>query len=149
MAAYRFRFEAVLNYRRNLEDIARQQLAREERTLAERERELSQARQRRREISEEFEQRKKRPMAPARFTWFMESLRHQEQLIVKAAEAVERQKEAVRSARARLLDRVRDRKVMEKARQRDYQKYQRSEIARELKENDEMAVLRYKQSEPV
>ncbi len=146
MAAYRFKLEALLNYRRNLEEVALQHLATVKGDLKVAEMALEQAGARRLATVDEFEQRKKRPMLPVRFAWFMDSLRQQEQMIAAAAAVVERKKAEVDAATTALIERVRQRKVMEKARERDYRKYLAARMAAELKENDEMAVLRYKKS---
>jgi len=147
MAAYRFRLETVLNYRRNLEDTARQKLAAEEAELARLERALEKTVLDRQRTSEEFEERKKKPMTAARFARFVETLQYQERQAEALREKIKAQKQAVEAARAALAARVRDRKVMEKARERDYRRFLKEEMRRELGENDEMAVLRHGRSE--
>jgi|GEM_PF-605350 len=144
MAAYRFKLEPLLNYRQNLEEVAMQELVAAKSTLRVREMALYQVQQRRLATVDEFEEEKKKPLSPARFSWFMEALRQEEKSIAAAVEALARQEEAVKEATSALVERVRERKVMEKARERDYRKHLAEELAAELKENDEMAVLRYK-----
>jgi flagellar FliJ protein len=143
MAAYRFRLETVLDYRRNLEDMARQKLAAEEARLAGLERELETAARARRRTDEEFEECKKRPMSAARFARFVETLQYQQRRADELRERLAAQRRAVEAARAALAARARERKVMEKARERDYRRYLKEEARRELGENDEMAVLRH------
>ncbi len=147
MAAYRFRLETVLGYRKNLEDMARQKLAAEEAELARLERALEKVVLDRQRTSGEFEERKKKPMTAARFARFVETLQYQERQAEALREKIKAQKQAAEAARAALAARVRDRKVMEKARERDYRRFLKEETRRELGENDEMAVLRHGRSE--
>lgn len=142
--AYRFRFESVLSYRRNLEELARQKL-----TLAQAQ--LERQRVRLAELEEElrraliaFEERKQRPLTAPLYVLFVEGIERRERDLASQHKAVVSQQEVVEQARGELVEKVRQRKVMEKARERDYQAWLRAERQKEQNELDEQMVLRFK-----
>ncbi|ADH85882.1 flagellar export protein FliJ [Desulfurivibrio alkaliphilus] len=142
--AYRFRFESVLGYRRNLEELARQkmvraqtQLLRQQERLQEMEKELAAA-------IDAFEERKRKPMAAPFYGMYAEGIERLERDLVNQQRAVTTQVEVVEQARRELQEKVQQRKVMEKARERDYEKYLQEERLREQNELDEQMILRFK-----
>ncbi|MDH4320583.1 MAG: flagellar export protein FliJ [Desulfobulbaceae bacterium] len=140
--AYRFRLETLLTYRRNLEEQAQLALAHEIGVLVEHQNRLTDLRDTRLRIAEDFEERKRQTMEAPLFAFYMESIRRKEREIDALLEVIESQQAVVEKARARLGERVKDRKVIEKAREKDHRKYLQEMIRLEQKEGDEQAILR-------
>jgi flagellar FliJ protein len=141
--AYHFRLETVLGLRRNLEELAQQKLARELTLLEERKLRLAALKQERQDLIAEFEEKKHRQMLAPVFALFMEGIYRKEQEIEAGQALVEAQQGAVVRAREELAGKMRDKKVMEKARERDYQKFLLAALKKEQNEADEMMVLRF------
>ena len=141
--AYHFKLETVLGLRRNLEELAQQKLARELTLLEERRSWLAALRQQRQELITEFEEEKHRQMLAPVFALFMEGIFRKEQEIEAGQALVEAQQGAVVQAREELTGKVQDKKVMEKAKERDYQKFLLAGLKKEQNEADEMMVLRF------
>ncbi|MHB1014152.1 MAG: flagellar export protein FliJ [Desulfurivibrionaceae bacterium] len=141
--AYHFKLETVLGLRRNLEELAQQKLARELTLLEEHTLRLAALRQQRQELIAEFEEEKNRQMLAPVFAFYMEGISRKEQAIEAGRALVEAQQEAVSQARRELTGRVRDKKVMEKARERDYQKFLLAGLKKEQNEADEQMMLRF------
>ena len=140
---YHFKFETVLGLRRNLEELAQQRLARELILLEEQKLRLAALQQLRLDLIAEFENEKKRQMPASLFAFYMEGIFHQEQEVAAGLSRVEIQREVVARAREELTGKVRDKKVMEKARERDYQKFLLAGLKKEQSEADEQMVLRF------
>lgn len=141
--AYHFRLETVLGLRRNLEELAQQKLARELTLLEEQRLRLAALKQERQDLIAEFEEKKHRQMLAPVFALFMEGIFRKEQEIEAGQALVEAQQGAVVRAREELAGKMRDKKVMEKARERDYQKFLLAALKKEQNEADEMMVLRF------
>jgi flagellar FliJ protein len=141
--AYHFRLETVLGLRRNLEELAQQKLARELTLLEEHKFRLAELKQQRQDLIAEFEEKKHRQMLAPVFALFMEGIFRKEQEIEAGHALVEAQQGAVVRAREELAGKMRDKKVMEKARERDYQKFLLAALKKEQNEADEMMVLRF------
>lgn len=140
--AYRFRLETLLTFRRNLEEQAQLQLARELRALAERQARLVDLRDSREQMIDEFEERKQQSLRASLFSFYMEAIRRKEREIEALLAAIAQQGQVVEEARQQLQERVKSRKVIEKAREKDYQKYLQDFLHEEQKESDEQAILR-------
>lgn len=141
--AYHFKLETVLGLRRNLEELAQQKLARELTLLEERKARLVALRQQRQELIADFEEEKHRKMPAPVFALFVEGIFRKEQEIEAGQAQVEVQQGAVAQARVELTAKVQDKKVMEKARERDYQKFLLAGLKKEQNEADEQMVLRF------
>ena len=141
--AYHFKLETVLGLRRNLEELAQQKLARELTLLEEHTLRLAALRQQRLELIAEFEEEKNRQMLAPVFAFYMEGIFRKEQEVEAGRALVEAQQEAVSQARKELTGKVQDKKVMEKARERDYQKFLLAGLKKEQNEADEQMVLRF------
>ncbi|MDP2753132.1 MAG: flagellar export protein FliJ, partial [Nitrospirota bacterium] len=136
--AYHFRLETVLGLRRNLEELAQQKLARELTLLDEQKLRLATLKQQRQELIVEFEEEKQRQMLAPIFAFYVEGIFRKEQEVEAGQAQVEAQLGAVAQAREELTGRVQDKKVMEKARERDYQKFLLAGLKKEQNEADEM-----------
>ena len=141
--AYHFKLETVLKLRRNLEEVAQQKLAKELMRLDAHNRRLAEIKEARVGLIAEFEEKKKEEMSSSFFTFYMNSISQREREIEGVLQLVASQKEAVLMARQELTEKVRGKKVMEKARERDFQKYQQEELKKEQNEADEQMVLRF------
>ncbi|HIJ78910.1 MAG: flagellar export protein FliJ [Desulfobulbaceae bacterium] len=141
--AYHFKLDTVLMLRRNLEEVAQQKLAKELLVLDAHSRRLAEVKKAREDLIAEFEQKKKAPMNPAFFSFYMNSISRREQEIEGVLQLIANQQKAVAKARHELAERVKGKKVMEKAKERDYQKYQHEELRKEQNEADEQMVLRF------
>ncbi|MFZ5776058.1 MAG: flagellar export protein FliJ [Thermodesulfobacteriota bacterium] len=141
--AYRFRLETVLGLRRNLEELAQQRLAKELLALEELVARLAELREQRQGLIDEFEEKKQGLMDAPLFISYMDGISMGERRIEECGQAIERQQQAVAAAREELAAKMRDRKVMEKARERDYQRHVRAQLAKEQNEADEQMVLRF------
>lgn len=141
--AYHFKLETVLGLRRNLEELAQQKLAGELMLLEEQKLRLAALKQQRLELIAEFEKEKQQQMPASLFTFYMEGLFRMELGIEAGIAVVEAQQGAVAQARIVLTGKVQDKKVMEKARERDYQKFLLAGLKKEQQEADEQMVLRF------
>lgn len=141
--AYRYRLELVLKYRRDLEELAQQKLARQQLVLDALQKRLEDLHLERLRMMADFELRKAEPILAPLFAAFVESLRFKESDIASQAEVVKVQQKAVAEARDELAEKMKRRKVLEKARERDFQKHVQEEVRKDQKDNDEMMVLRH------
>lgn len=141
--AYRFRLETVLGLRRNLEELAQQRLAKELLALEEEVHRLEELQQRRLALIDEFENKKKGLMDAPLFIFYMDGIGHREREIEMCRQRIVQQQRVVEAAREELATKMRERKGMEKARERDYQRYLRAQLAKEQNEADEQIVLRF------
>lgn len=141
--AYHFKLETVIGLRRNLEELAQQKLARELALLEEHTLRLAALRQQRQELIAEFEEEKNRQMLAPVFAFYMEGIFRKEQEVEAGRALVKAQQEAVSQARKELTGKVQDKKVMEKARERDYQKFLLAGLKKEQNEADEQMMLRF------
>lgn len=140
---YRFRLETLLNYRLNLEDQEKQRFAREQTILMAHQQRLLEMQAGRAAMINTFEEQKQRPLAAAMFAFFVEAIRTADIVIARQENTIAAQMRVVEQARERLLEKMRDRKVMEQVKARDKERYQQAALHQELKENDEQAVLRF------
>jgi len=141
--AYHFKLETILGLRRNFEELAQQKLARELMTLEAHRQRLSVVRGEREALIGEFEEKKRGLLPSALFVFYMEAIAGKEREIVTVAALVESQRLEVVKAREALAARVKEKKVMEKVRERDFQKYMQERLKKEQKEADEQMVLRF------
>ncbi|MBU1404878.1 MAG: flagellar FliJ family protein [Proteobacteria bacterium] len=141
--AYHFKLETILGLRRNLEELAQQKLARELALLAKEKLRLAALQQERQELIAEFEEKKRRKMSAPVFAFYVEGIFRKEQEVEAGFARVEAGQAAVVRAREELAAKMRDKKVMEKARERDYQKYLLAALKKEHNEADEQMVLRF------
>jgi len=141
--AYHFKLETILGLRRNLEELAQQKLARELALLAAEKLRLAALQQERQELIAEFEEEKRRKMSAPFFVFYVEGIFRKEQEIEAGFARVEAAQAAVVRAREELAAKMRDKKVMEKARERDYQKFLLAALKKEQSEADEQMVLRF------
>ena len=141
--AYKFKLETVLTYRQNLEDLAKEKLAREERILRNHIERLARLKEERLAMISELEERKKTSLPASLYSFYMDGIQLKESAIQMQITVIESQRQVVEQARKDLEDKVKARKVIEKAKERDYQNYLKEYLRRTQNESDEMAILRF------
>ncbi|MEJ2031751.1 MAG: flagellar FliJ family protein [Deltaproteobacteria bacterium] len=141
--AYRFKLETLLDYRRTLEEQAQQTLAKELAVLDAHRRHLAELEEERLHLGNELESRKKKKLSALLFAFYIEALGRKETEVRARRLMIDSQQQAVDRARNELTERVKARKVIERAREKDHQEYIRERRRQEQNENDEQAVLRY------
>jgi flagellar FliJ protein len=141
--AYRFKLETLLDYRRTLEEQAQQTLAKELAVLDDHRRHLAELEEERLHLGNELESRKKKKLSALLFAFYIEALGRKETEVRARRLMIDSQQQAVDRARNELTERVKARKVIERAREKDHQEYIRERRRQEQNENDEQAVLRY------
>lgn len=80
-------------------------------------------------------------MTASLFTFYMETILLTERSIERQRESIAGQMQVIERVRLQVVERMRQRKVIEQLRKRDYDLYMRESLRRELKENDEQALL--------
>lgn len=144
MASFRFSLQQVLNYREQLEQQARQELARVEQ---ERLREQKRADDLRAMLLEQEDSLAR--LAPAQMgeRWLTENfIRGLRTDLATALQRVKHWSAAADAARKELVARSKDRKTLEKLKDKQAENHAREERLHEQHEFDETASLRYKAS---
>ena len=141
--AYRFRFASVLDYRRNLEELARQELALAQAQLERQQSRLTEITAELAQAIATFEERKRQPIAAPLYTMFVDGIERRKRDLDRRRQEVGRQRKVVEQVRQELVVKMRERKIMEKARERDYEEYLREELKKEQAELDEQMILRF------
>ena len=141
--AYQFKLEAVLTYRQNLEDMAKEKLVREEFILRNHIEGLARLKEERQDMIKDFEERKKKSIPAALYSFYMDGIQLKERAIHIQNNTIESQRQVVAKARQDLYEKVKGRKIIEKAKERDYQNYMKEFLRRSQNESDEMAILRF------
>lgn len=141
--AYKFKLETVITYRQNLEDLAKEKLVREEHILRNHIERLATLKEERQAMIVDLEERKKKSLPASLFSFFMDGIQLKENAIQMQNNTIESQRQVVERVRKDLHEKVKARKVIEKAKERDYQKYLKEYLRREQNESDEMAILRF------
>jgi len=142
MAAFRFSLQQVLNYREQLEQQARQELAR-----VERERVREQQRVDEMQIMLAEQNRYLAELAPHQHgeRWLAENfIRGLRTDLAASLQRVKHWNMAADAARRELVARSRDKKTLEKLKNKQAENHAREEQLREQHEYDETASLRYK-----
>ncbi|MDH5299650.1 MAG: flagellar export protein FliJ [Desulfobulbaceae bacterium] len=140
--AYRFRLETLLTYRRNLEEQAQLKLASDLQVLLGQQGRLADLQVSRQLLGEEFEEQKQKRLSGPFFSFYMDAIRHKEEAIEAQQAAIAVQQQVVEKSRLELAERVKSRKIIEKAREKDYRKFQHETLRKEQIESDEQAILR-------
>jgi flagellar protein FliJ len=142
--AFHFKLEILLSYRKILEEQAQQLLAREQKALEEHLRLLTELQAERMGLSADFEVRKGKEKLPAGlFTFYMDQLEYKVGEIRDRHRVLGLQKKSVESARLALAEKVKERKIIERAREKARDDYAKEILRGEQSENDEQVVLRH------
>jgi flagellar FliJ protein len=141
--AFRFKLEAVLSVRRNFEEQAQLRLAGEQVILDGHTKRLADLGTERSLIIDGLEDRKRAGMQASFFSLYVEGIRNKDRQIEAQTAAVEKQRQVVEAARMDLTERVKEREIIERLREKDYRNYLKGLLAVEQKENDDLMVLRF------
>ena len=142
--AYHFRFESVLHYRRNLEELSRQKLTMAQAQLEKLQSRLDELEELLTQALDAFEERKRQPILAPLYIMLAEGIERREREVANQHKAIAAQYKVVEQSREELIGRVRNRKVMEKAREKDYDNFLQEERRLAQNELDEQMVLRFK-----
>lgn len=140
---FRFRLETLLTVRRSLEEQAQLNLGQQVGILRGHMARHAELEEQRLGTIATLELEKQKIMAVPRYLFFMEAIRSQEQEVARQINLIESQTLVVEQCREELAEKVKGRKVLEKLREKELQKFRQVQMAKEQIENDEMAVLRY------
>ncbi|MBU0729245.1 MAG: flagellar export protein FliJ [Proteobacteria bacterium] len=140
---YTYKLEALLTFRRNLEEQSQQLLARELLLLENHKHKLQELKDARTQLIADFEERKKMTMTSYFFSFYMDGISNKEREVIRQERVIQAQAKVFELARLKLLEKVKSRKVIEKAREKDYSRYLKELLSKEQKEGDEAVLLRY------
>lgn len=141
--AFQFRLEAVLTIRKNIEEKVQQKLAKEQMMLQNHQLRHADLLQERQQLSEDMEERKKKPLHGSIFLYYMEAMRVQELQLRMLRNTIAAQQQVVDRVRVELTEAMKKRKTLDMLREKEYKKYQTEERRKEQNESDEQALLRH------
>ena len=141
--AFRFRLEAVLTLRKNIEEQAQLKLAKEQMMLQRHQLRFAELQEKRSELSETLEELKKKTISASLFLFYMEGMRVQELQLRILQNTIASQEQVVERARTELAEAMKKRKTIEVLREKELQKYLQEARRKEQNESDEQALLRH------
>ena len=141
--AYRYKLETLLTVRRNFEEQCQQKLAHELFVLENHRQYLLDLQRQKANQVEKLEACKRGTVSAAMFSFYVESIHNMDRQLIVQRNAIEVQKAVIDEVRVELLGKVKERKVVEKLKEKDFLNYTREMLRREQNENDEQAVLRF------
>ena len=140
--AFRFKMQKILDYREQLEEEAKVRLARVQQMYIEEERRFEELRLLLQEKETQFYQN---ISMDAGERWLLESfIKGLRADITESQLRLRSLHQMMEEARRELLHRAKERKVLDKLKERQKEHYQAEEREKERKTNDETATLRYK-----
>lgn len=143
---FHFRLQAVETIRRNEEELAQLKLGREQTILQNHLSRLAVFKEERLQMIASLNEKEQKKITGSLVQFYMEAVRSKEVLIKMLTNTIASQKQVVERARGRLTEAVKERKVVEVIRKRDYENYLTEARKKEQNESDEMAVLRFGRS---
>jgi flagellar export protein FliJ len=141
--AFKFSLEPALDARRRLEEAAQRELAQAMQAVARIDAGVAAMRQRLDLSANERERMCAKGYDPRRMDLFARFDQDLARQIVVAQTERARADERVRERRARLLDAVRARRVMDELKKTEFEEYRKKEDAEERKFNDEVAIFAF------
>ncbi len=141
--AYQFKLEQLLGYRRTLEEQSQHRLTKELGILENHRNHLEELTAARVHLIEDFDKRKQKGIMAAVYLFYMGAIRFKEQQIATQGNTIAAQEKVVEDARRILIEKRKDREIVEKVKEKDYQLYLKEEMKKELHENDEQVLLRF------
>ena len=138
---FRFSLQKVLEYRSQLEDQAKLELARAERALAE---QTALVRRLEHALDAHLEDASRTAPASAAQMWLNRNYAKRLAEDLDQARVVRgRLEQAVRECRAEVVEKAKERKLLEKLKEKQAERHARDEEHKEQAQFDEMATLRY------
>jgi|GEM_PF-1649344 len=141
--AYHYKLESLLRVRQNLEEQCQHKLAHEFFVLDNHKKYLDELRQQRLDFFAALEEEKKKVMSVAMFSFYVEAIHIKNRHIAFQKTAIEAQKAAIENVRAELAEKIKERKVVERLKEKDFLAYTRELQHKIQVESDEMAVMRF------
>ena len=141
--AYHYKLETLLTVRRNIEEQCQNKLAHELFVLANHKQHLVDLNTQRLGLFETLEEKKKQTMTVALFSFYVEAIHNRNRQISFQETAIEAQKAAIEEIRAELTEKVKERKVVERLKEKDFLAYSKELQRKAQLESDEMAVMRF------
>ncbi len=143
---FHFRLQAVETIRRNKEEQIQLKLGQEQTILQNHLTRLAVFKEERLEMIASLAEKEKKKITGSLIQFYMEAVRSKEVLIKMLGNTIASQEQVVDQLRQKLIEAVKERRVVGVIRKRDYEKYLAEERKKEQNESDEMAVLRFGRS---
>ena len=140
---FKFRYESLLNYRRHLKDMAQIELARSMEQLQSARDALNLAAAEYTKVADAFGQGLRKGMVAHKLRSYSSYLGKLKEDITQKAVQVAEWEEIVEKKRSALLDRDKEWKIIEKLKERDFQKWLSEKETKEQMALNEMAILRH------
>ena len=147
--AYHYKLETLLAVRRNIEEQCQNKLAHELFVLENHKQHLVDLNSQRIGLFEKLEEKKKQAMTVAMFSFYVEAIHNRNRQVSFQETAIEAQKSAVEDVRVELTEKVKERKVVERLKEKDFLAYTKELQRKAQVESDEMAVMRFGRQELV
>ncbi len=141
--AYHYKLETLLRVRRNYEELSQQKLAHEIFVLDNHKQYLEDLKRKRQAIVSSLEEKKKQTATAGTLSLFVDGITSKDREIGVQQNAIEAQKQMVVTARKELHEKVKERKIVERLKEKDFLAYTKEMYRKEQNENDEQAVLRF------
>ncbi len=144
--AYHYKLQTLLNVRRNFEEQWQQKLAHEIYVLDNHRKYLRELHNQRVEQVEGLARyRRNKAMQVAMLLFYDEAIEQKGRQIAMQRHTIAAQEKIILSVREGLLEKVKERKIVERLKEKDYLAYTKEEFRKTQNENDEQAVLRFSQ----
>ena len=138
--AKKFKLQSVLNYRHTLEDQARQQLSGSLQQQGQLEAELQRHQNQLQQLDEELKTRQLAGLSIAEIDLFEAQIHHLQGLMVALQQRLEQLHRRIERERAELLQASREKKVMEKLKEKQEEEYRREQARLERNLLDEISL---------
>jgi flagellar export protein FliJ len=139
---FHFRLQAVETIRHK-EELVQLKLGREQTILQNHRNRLALFQEERRQMIASLVDKEKKTMQGAMVQFYMEAIGSKEVLIGLLENTIASQEQVVKKVRHELAQAVKERKMVEVIRTRDFERFQAEQRRKEQNESDEMAVLRF------
>ncbi len=141
---YRFKLEPLLKHRRHLENVSKKELANSERQLADERAKLRRLKEKKHYSTQEMQAIQNRPINVSLIILSVNYIRQLSKRIEKQATCVHEATRKVNQQRAELLKITKNRKTLEKLKEKDQKAHQQKMLQNECKLMDEAAFTRYR-----
>ncbi len=139
---YTFKLEPLLNYKKRLEEVAQQALAKKIAELAAARQAMERLQAARQEYLREIMKTRGQGIPAPQYLLYVDYLKTLERKIERQVEEIQGLDQAVAVARQKLLQVSREKKTIEKVRERDFRAFMQEAARLEQKQNDELVILR-------
>ncbi|HEY3375607.1 MAG TPA: flagellar export protein FliJ [Candidatus Aquicultor sp.] len=144
MEKFKFKLQPVLHHRQKKEDIAKKELADIKQLFEAENRLLEKLQGRLADLQEEIRQKQQVAVDAAEATVYTNYIERLKKIIGEQILKLEQLAQEVRGAQERLLDTTKDKKVLEKLHDKQYEEYRHESEKVEQNSIDELATVRYR-----